>query len=114
MLPVIVYYAVQMAGSKGMPLNSGEELLLTDHEPDDYDIQPVDGLGRRNTRKFLVGHKHVAISDFSIMSLISNHESLLVLRSSSVSSERRLIDRMLKTAATVDVVLRYRGAYKAR
>ncbi len=98
---------------KILTLNSGEELVVSNHKPDNSEIRPADGLGRRNTHTVALGNKYVTVSDFSIVSMVSNHETLYALHNSGQNQDRQLIDRMLKTAATVDMVLRYRGAYSA-
>ncbi|MBX9725549.1 MAG: hypothetical protein K2X81_29395, partial [Candidatus Obscuribacterales bacterium] len=95
-------------------LNSGEEMVISNHKPDDSEIHPSDGLGRRNSHTTAYGSKYVTISDFSIISMVSNHETLFAFHNSESSSERKLLDRLLKTAATVDLVLKYRGAYTAK
>ncbi len=95
-------------------LGSGEEMVISNHKPDDSEIRPSDGLGRRNTHTIAYGSKYVTISDFSIISMVSNHETLFAFHNSENSSEKKLLDRLLKTAATVDIVLKHRGAYASK
>ncbi|MBX9720117.1 MAG: hypothetical protein K2X81_01880, partial [Candidatus Obscuribacterales bacterium] len=99
---------------KSISLSSGEEMIVSNHKLDPSEIHPFDGLGRRNSHSTAFGNKHITISDFSIMSMIANHDSLLAMNKSNALADRHLMNRMLKTAATVDVVLKYRGAYARR
>ncbi len=99
---------------KTVSLNSGEELIVSNHKPDYTEIRPSDGVGRRNSRTVIAGSKYITISEFSILTMVSQHEKLFALRKSVDISERRLLARLLKTAATVDAVLKYRGSYRTQ
>lgn len=101
-----------IVNARRIPVNSGEELLICDHEPEHADISPADGVGRRNTHTTRYGAVYATVSDFSIISAVSNHQKLATLCRSSNISERRLLERLLKTAATIDTVLKHRGPYK--
>ncbi len=96
---------------KLISLNSGEELSVKNHKHAEFHF--TDKLARRNTQTSKVGEHAIAISDFSIMSMVASHESLCSLHKSNLSSDKRLLDRLLKTAATVQVVFKYKGAYEA-
>ena len=92
-------------------LNSGEELLVADHKPDVSDVEPADRIGRRFTRMIKIGHNmHAGIRDFSILSLLLSNSCSV---SRHIRSDKNLLERLVKTAATIDVVLKQRGAYKA-
>ena len=95
------------AGGQLILLNPGEELLLTDKKV----IFPLDGVARRNTRVSPLGPNNVAISDFSLMSLVSNDAHFPALDTSNNSDEKQLMNSVLKTAASIDVALKNRGAY---
>jgi hypothetical protein len=95
-------------------LNAGEELMACVHRPDNSEIHPADGMARRNSHTTAYGNTYVTISDFSIISMVSAHDMLCSLHDSENSADRLLLNRLLKTAATIDVVLRHRGAYSAR
>jgi hypothetical protein len=104
---------VEVAG-KSIELNPGEELLVTDHKPDASEVRPADGLGRRHCQTTALAGRYITLSDFSIITLLSNTDSMTDLVHSRDSQSRRLVDRMLKTAAAVDLVMKYKGSYYAR
>lgn len=94
-----------------LPLQPGQEVILVNHAPSDRDMHPADGVGRRHQEiRQLTGGKHVVMSDFSVVTVLGN---LNVIRSSNSEADKRVIDRMLKTAAALDVLTRTRGAYQA-
>jgi hypothetical protein len=94
-------------------LNPGEELVVTSHNPDASEISPADGIGRRNTRHMRIGQRYVVINEFAIITMLSKSAAMENIVHSKKASEKKLLERMLKTAATVDTVLKYRGAYAA-
>jgi hypothetical protein len=100
-----------LVNSKAFELNAGEELVVTSHRPDSTELRPADGVARRSTHSVQIGNKFVTISDFAIMTMLVNSTSLADISRSSEASGRRVVDRLIKSAATVDMVLRYRGAY---
>lgn len=93
-------------------LNSGEELLLTSHKPEQFELSPNDGVGRRHSHTLAITNNlYATISDFAIVSLITASTPIAELRHSP--RNKQIIGKMLKTAATIDVVLRHRGPYTA-
>jgi len=101
-------------GGKSIELNPGEEVLVTNHKPDETEIHPSDGLGRRLSHSIAVGPHFITVSEFAIITMLSNSDSLAGGVHSNAAANKRLVDRLLKTAATVDVVLKYKGAYTAK
>jgi hypothetical protein len=95
-------------------LNPGEELVVTSHKQDESEMHPSDGLGRRFSHSMQIGQHHVTVNDFAIITLLTNSDSLASVAHSNDAAARKLMDRMLKTAATVDLVFKYRGAYTAK
>jgi len=95
-------------------LNPGEELVVTSHQQDESEAHPADGLGRRYSHSMQIGQHHVTVNDFAIITLLTNSNSLAGVAHSNDAAARKLMDRMLKTAATVDLVFKYRGAYSAK
>jgi len=92
-------------------LNAGEELLITDHQLDRSEIHPGDGLGRRNSVTRAYGDHYTSISDFAIITFMANSDLVTRLATSSTSTNKQIIARMLKAAAAVESVTKYRGAY---
>lgn len=102
--------AVSVRGHK-MSLQPGQEVILVNHVPSDSDLHQADGIGRRRQEiRQLSGGMHVVMSDFSVITVLGN---LNAVRSSGTESNKRVIERMLKTAAALDVLTRSRGAYFA-
>lgn len=94
-------------------LNPGEEIVVRKSQTDRPLAHPQDGLGRRNSKTIQLGSKQVTISDFAIITLLANSKSLTAVLRSSKSADRQLLGRILKTAASVDLTLKHRGAYTA-
>ena len=101
-------------GSKLVELNPGEEMMVADHKPDASEVHLEDGLGRRRSHTVVHGTKHLTISDFAIITMISRSDSLAELIKSKDADDRHLVARLLKTAASIDVALRHRGAYASK
>ena len=95
---------------KKIALNPGEEMLVAQHKPDASEVNLADGVGRRHSHTIAVGDKHITISDFAIITLLSNTAALAGLRRSG-GEGKQLVERILKIAATIDTVLKHRGAY---
>jgi hypothetical protein len=91
-------------------LAPGEELLLTNHAPLVTEIKPGDGVGRRgaNTRE-IGAQKFATVSDFSMITFIANSKSF-----TAQAPNRKLVERMLKTAAAVSMVTQRKGAYTSQ
>lgn len=100
-----------IVAGKVVELNSGEELLVTDKQVNLHEFRTVDHLGRRNIKTSKIGTHFVTVSEFSILNMIANHHSLRSLHKSDSGADRQLLSRLLKTAASVDVALKHRGAY---
>jgi hypothetical protein len=94
-----------------LTLTPGQEVLLSAVAPQQSDMHPSDGVGRRKQDvRQLADGTSVVMSDFSMITLIANLPSL---RSANNPDGRKIIDRMLKTAAAIDVVTRAHGNYTA-
>ena len=94
-------------------LNSGEELIVSKNIFDLKTSIFSDRLARRNTRFHRSGNSYLSISDFSIVSLMTTSNHLSHFRKSNDNADKRILARLLKTAATIDVVLKNRGMYSS-
>jgi len=65
--------------------------MVTNHKPDESMIHPSDGLGRRHSRTTVVGQQYITISDFAIITMLSNSDSLAELVRSKDGSDRRFM-----------------------
>ena len=95
-------------------LNPGEEILISQHKPVESITNPHDGVGRRGTHTSKIGRHYVTITEFSIISLLSNSVFVPKFIRSSDASTKRILNHVLKTAATLDVALKHHGAYLAK
>jgi hypothetical protein len=88
----------------------GQELMLSVMPPTEADLHPSDGIGRRKQDiRALADGTSLVMSDFSMISLIANLPSLR----KDDGGGRKIIEKMLKTAAALDVVTRSHGSYTA-
>ena len=92
-------------------LNSGEEIAISAVRGTRHFAQPLDGVARRNSKVLNLGSHVVRISDFSIISFLMKERAPNSLFRSSNKADKQLLAKVLKTAATVDTVLKNRGAY---
>ncbi len=104
-----------VVGRHSIALNPGHEAVIAHHELSAQDTRPADGVGRRLVKTHEIeGGTHVAICDFSIVSLMSTADHMRALRQPSNSLERKLAERLVKTAAVLHQVTAGRGAYTGR
>lgn len=102
-------------GNRKFNLAPGQELTIgTSPEC----TNPTDGVGRRNHARYDLGNGACAtISDFSIISLLRNADYLSDIRAAKTRQSKRVLDRMLKAAAAVQLAsrtgnIRYVAAHK--
>ncbi|MFN8657734.1 MAG: hypothetical protein U0105_15450 [Candidatus Obscuribacterales bacterium] len=93
-------------------LAPGQELLLSAHRPTKNEMTPADGIGRRKQDvKELSDGTHAVISDFAMITLIGN---LTHLRKSTSAADKKIVDRLLRTAAAVGIATSGRGIYTSK
>jgi len=103
-----------VAGQRSIILACGQEITLTDHPPTVADLSPDDGIGRRGIRVHEISPSlHAVTSEFSIVTVIANTSRLTSLRRSIQPADRKLFQQLLRTAASVDMARRNRGAFRA-
>lgn len=91
-----------------MPLSPGQELLVADRAPSAVEMNPADAIARRARSSNLVaGDYNLALNDFSISSLLR----YVGYRKMISSVDGKLLDRVMKIAAVVELVGRARGQY---
>jgi hypothetical protein len=103
------------AGGRTIALAPGEEALVS-HEVPGYDeLNRADGIGRRDSKtSALQGGLNLTMAEFSIVTMLGNVSHLQTLVHPVSAVERRISERMLKTAAALQQIKQGRGAYKAR
>jgi hypothetical protein len=104
-----------LTGRHRIELNPGTEMLLTDHTPSSEEAYAHDGVGRRKvTATQLPNGISVVLSDFSIMSLMSNGKHLKTLKKPDTPTDSQLVDHVLSTAAILNMTTASRGGYFAQ
>ncbi len=103
-----------LTGRHRIELNPGTELLLTDHTPSSEEAYARDGVGRRQVTATQLPHGiSVVLSDFSIMSLLSNGKHLKTLKKPDTPTDSQLVDNVLSTAAILNLTTGSRGGFFA-
>ncbi len=93
-------------------LAPGHELLLSNSRPSKTDMNPADGVGRRKADvKELNDGTHAVVSDFAMITLIKNLDGL---RNAKTAVERKIVERMLRTAAAINLATGGRGVYSSK
>jgi hypothetical protein len=102
-------------GQKTISLMPGEELTVSKHQPTKASC--ADGVGRRRVRSIAFGKSiddsYATICDISIVSFIANLPHLQSLAHATSPLERKISERLLKTAAALQQVTAGRGVYTA-
>src|SRR5262249_5811512 len=102
------------AGSRKFDLSPGQEAFITDHEPTKEDTSPRDGVGRRRiTTTKVRDDLFVSFADISIVTVIHSADHLRVLSQPNAAAERKILERLIRTAAALDTATRAKGPYRA-
>jgi hypothetical protein len=97
-----------------IPLAWGKETVAVQRQVAWTDALPEDGVARRSFEAFRLPHSNCVVSEFAIESTISAQGHLSVLRKPASAETRHLRDRLLKTAAAVQMITRGKGTYRLR
>jgi hypothetical protein len=103
--------SIFVANKHGIPMNWGMETVVTNHAPTWNDAVPNDGIGRRQFEMHKLNDLHCVMSDFSIHALMLKGRHLKSIRVPACSTHERLRDKLLKTAAALQVVTAKKGRY---
>lgn len=99
-------------GNAELPLRAGHELTISERKMSEQDIMSHDGVGRRALSFHSDGKRHVALSEFSICSLIKTTTYLRPLQHPATVDGERKLDRLLKVAAATEVMGSKHGRYQ--
>lgn len=103
------------AGKHHIPLRCGHEVLICDHNPTLRDTSASDGIMRRRVSCHPIGFGLTAVlSDFSILSLLSNAEHLQGLRNPESAGDKSVYEQLLRTSAILHIVTAAKGSYSAQ
>lgn len=98
-------------GKSGIPMHWGLESLILDHQASWGEALPADGVGRRAFEIHAGSGSNIVFSDFHIGSLLLQTSYLLSLRKPSNHWHHAVQERLLKTAAALQVVTAKHGSY---
>ena len=89
--------------SKVFGLAAGRELIASRHLLKRFDLRPSDGIARRQPR--LLEKGYIAVSEFSLESVLKNSELICDLRQNiSSTKEKRILGDMSKMAAVLNQI----------
>lgn len=93
-------------------LNSGEEAVVTDHEPTYKDLAGQDDIGRRRFRMTaLPDNRTLAVSEFSLIQALEREPLIHNLLNCNDGRDRALKMQLIKMAAVLNIVTARHGQY---
>lgn len=102
------------AGGRNFQLAPGSEALIGERAPSHDRIHRSDGVGRRASNTITLGDGlYLTVSEFSIITMMGNLPHLQVLVHPATQIEKRMSERLLKTAAALHHLTQGNGAYTA-
>jgi hypothetical protein len=107
---------VSIAGAgRSLYVDPGTELLVSMQAIDQMKLAPPDGIGRRRAKKMeSIGRLNIASADFSITSFLKEAPHMWKLCHPVSLDERRILQRIMKTAAAVQTMNSRYGPYRAK
>jgi hypothetical protein len=104
---------VQVGDSK-IDVQPGTEVMVSERKLSADEYSRADGIGRRNfSSQQIAGGMFVSGSEVSVVSLLKGRYAH-TLAHPATAAEKRIVSRMLKTAAAIQQLTVRRGAYQAR
>ncbi len=104
--------AILVSDKSGIPLHWGLETLILDHAATWTEAMPADGVGRRAFEVQPLAGNSCVFADFHIGSLLGRAEHLQTVRKPVFLRHLELKNRLLKTAAALQVVTAQHGNYQ--
>ena len=101
-------------GDEVIAMAPGMQVTLTRHPTKDLkELHPARFIGHRNLRhKRAADGTRVFVADFSIFAAVARMKRIRDLAHSSKKSERRLFEKILKTAASITILHGLRGKFE--
>lgn len=95
-----------------VPLDRGEEVLFTDHQPAAVELAAGDGILRRKLKSaHLSGNYYAALGDFSIYSMLYNAPHLKALRIGGTRNDNAIQQALIRMLAMIQFSTGGRGDY---
>lgn len=103
-----------ISDNKVIDLAPGEEVMVSDHKPSASEVVPQDAIARRvktsqSLRETEDGNLTLNVNDFSMISMLRYPGYLQIIK--KTDKDGKMVDRLIKTAAVVEMVTRGRGVY---
>lgn len=101
-----------LCNKKHVRLGPGHEVLVTDHSPDYREIAQEDEIGRRTIKVHQVGGgRVVTTAEFSLLHALERDPLLYSVFQDPQEKDRQLKERIVKTAAVLNLVTARHGYY---
>lgn len=101
-----------VCNKKHVRLGPGHEVLVTDHAPDYREIAQEDEIGRRTIKVHQVGSgRAVTTAEFSLLHALERDALLSSVFHDPQDRDRQLKERIVKTAAVLNLVTARHGYY---
>jgi hypothetical protein len=112
---VLMGNATLKVGDKSFPIVDGEEAMVSDHKPYiNQELMQADKIARRRLMQNDLGNGgYVGLAEFSLMQAAQHEPLIHHLVYSRDSHDKSLRDRVIKTAAVLNVVTARHGGYMA-
>lgn len=98
----------------GTPLHWGMEAMIVDHAATWEEAFPTDGVARRSFEIHRMNSNNCVLSDFQMFSLLKKASHLAPIRKPANDEQFELRNRLLKTAAALQLVTGKKGNYQVR
>ncbi len=103
-----------VAAGQYIDLGGGRELTVAHRELTTNDTMPADGVGRRAMRVYGDGKHHIAVSEFSIASLLMSTKYLRPLLQKVNGRNNEQLEALIKLAAATETLGAGHGRYQAQ
>jgi hypothetical protein len=107
-------HAMLVAGERTLNVSPGEEFTAAPHDISETDIYIPDGVARRRDERIKLTEKLFgAHCEFSMVSFFNAAPYVQPLKRASAGDDKVMLDRILKTAASLFTVTQGHGAYRS-
>lgn len=105
--------SIQVA-NQSYAVSPGKEIIISDHILSDDEQRKADGVGRREFHSFRLSNgSYATTSSVSLVSMLLNLRHMRPLLHPGNHEERRIAQRLIKSAAAVDQASKQHGLYTA-
>jgi len=107
-------HAMLLAGDRTLNVAPGEEFMASSHDLSDTDVYVPDGVARRRDERVKLTEKLFgAHCEFSMVSFFNAAPYVQPLKKATTGDDKVMLDKVLKTAASLFTVTQGHGAYRS-